>query len=68
MPHFYFLLLAFSHQMTTQSAFILKSQNQIESRHQEMTVIQQEVNLILRKVIHKVSAVFMSCIYIPFLK
>lgn len=66
MPHFYFLLIAFSHQMMTQSAFILKSQNQIESRHQEMTVTQQEVNLILRKVIHKVSAVFMSCIYIPF--
>ena len=40
MLNFYFLLIAFSHQMMTQSAFILKSQNQIESRHQEMTVTQ----------------------------
>lgn len=40
MPHFYFLLIPFSHQMMTQSAFTLKSQNQIESRHQETTVTQ----------------------------
>lgn len=61
MPHWYLGFIFFSHQMTTQSAFTLKSQNQIESRHQEMIVIPLEVNLILRKVIQMVFAIFILC-------